>query len=129
MTILRNEALELVPRICEAAFRVNNSAVFKHTIGRVAIFGSVLTAKTVLGDLDIAVELLTREQHDAAAFVRIYPLPPGLSRYPQLWENYVTYRELQVHPLVNFLPWQFLFRAYGPNLPHRVILSTRQVAA
>jgi predicted nucleotidyltransferase len=60
--LTRRKADELLEKVIQRAFEVNSApdTEFLHTIKRIAVFGSYLTDKEKLGDLDIAVDLENR---------------------------------------------------------------------
>ena len=122
--ILRRRALRLVPALIERAERVNRTPLMHYSIGRVALFGSVLLNKHKLGDLDVAVELIERPgDHDLAAFLERYPIPPGAPLPDRMhWPAVVAKCELRVHPSIHATFWQFI---EARDLPHRIIFDGR----
>ncbi|WP_252257511.1 hypothetical protein [Erythrobacter aurantius] len=122
--ILRRRALQLVPHLIERAKRVNASPLMRHSIGRVALFGSVLSHRHKLGDLDVAVELIEREgEFDTAAFLARYPVPVNAPVFDRLhWPAVVAKCELRVHPAVHTTFFDFVI---ARDLPHKLIFDGR----
>lgn len=114
--IARKAALALVPLIIDRAHQVNNNALMKHRIGRVALFGSVMTDKKILGDLDVGVEVIERDRPFCMdAFLARYPIPshaPGLDRL--FWPAVVAKCTLRVHSSVQTSFWPVVMKSGGP---------------
>lgn len=55
--VTRRRATELVALLKDRIARVNSDSQYLYGVGRVALFGSYLTDKQKLGDIDVAIEL------------------------------------------------------------------------
>jgi hypothetical protein len=88
---------------------VDANPVLMHRIERVALFGSYLTRKSILGDLDVAVELSAIEGRDHAALFAAFPIPDHAHPLDRLhWPEVVAKCSLRVAPQVHALFWQVL---------------------
>ena len=63
--ITRAKADELIAALVERARAVDADPQYLYGVSRLAVFGSYLTSKEKLGDIDIAVELGPKERHPA----------------------------------------------------------------
>lgn len=126
MKILRKQADRLIPKIVQAAERVNADDRMLHVIERVALFGSYMGAKAKLGDLDVAVLLSERSDPvDRQAFERAFPIPAHAGDLDRLfWPDVVAKCSLRVHPAVHTLFWNVI---EARDLPHRVIYERAPV--
>lgn len=68
INLTRFKADELLAKLIERAKIINSApdTQFTHTVNKLAVFGSYLTDKEKLGDLDIAVEIKGRWSRDNA---------------------------------------------------------------
>lgn len=70
ITVTRAHAVELLRGLIERARAVNDGAEFSYVVTRIAVFGSYLSDKDPIGDLDVAVRIKPRysdrdQQHEA----------------------------------------------------------------
>src|SRR5687768_2958342 len=79
MPVARTRAEKMVAGLAARAEQMNADPRYLHQIHRLAVFGSFLTAKPTLGDLDIGADFslraIPKTEEEQAAFHRQFPAP------------------------------------------------------
>lgn len=104
--VRRARADMLIGQIIAEAERLNADPTMMHSVARLSVFGSYLTDKPVLGDLDIAVLLNARWDSNVkgqweamrTTFLAAHPPAPSRSDYMSklLWPQLYIFRRLRV---------------------------------
>lgn len=87
--VKRNRADEMIEALVIEAQKINSDPLPWYDVTKLSVFGSYLSAKPVLGDLDIAVRTTPRWKPDTDGFARAWrsfpfdcPAPKAIARDP-----------------------------------------------
>ena len=129
MPVARARAEAIVQELPERAQALNEDTRYLHYVLRLAVFGSFLASKQLLGDVDIFVEIAARRQRDQIdwlQFVLDFPLPRYLARDRDgrmHWPKIKLLRELKIGRGMHLHDWNEL-KVLDCN--HRVIWDVRK---
>lgn len=105
----RARATQIIERLIAEANAINADDRMFCTIKRISVFGSYLTDKPVLGDLDIGVRLVTlpgaHTETSLRTFLRDFPPPRHIARdYMSrvFWPQTFVWRRLRVGRNISF---------------------------
>lgn len=122
----------MVAALPERAQAMNADPRYLHRVDRLAVFGSFLTDKPTLGDLDIFADLRVRvvpkTDEDNARFRRHFPPPDYIRRdfmSRLFWPELKFRRDLRIGPGMHIHDWDELERL---GCPYRLIFEADEAS-